>query len=152
MRARWVVALLVAVLAVYFWLITRTSLSMIGSGRPVAIGLGIGILLLPLVGAVLVGFELRFGFRTQHLARRLLDEDAMPEEPQLPLRPSGRVDREAADAYFETVRGEVEGEPGEWRGWYKLAVAYNLAGDRKRAREAMRQAIRLEGDAAGSAR
>ena len=144
MRARWVVAVLVAVLAVYFFLISSAAIAMISSGRAVAIGLGIGILLLPIIGAVLVVFELRFGFRTQQLARRLLDEDAMPEDPQLALRPSGRVDREAADAYFETVRAEVEAAPQEWRGWYKLAVAYNLSGDRKRAREAMRQAIQLE--------
>ncbi|GAA2001323.1 hypothetical protein JL107_01185 [Nakamurella flavida] len=146
MRARWVVAVLVAVLAVYFYLISRTSLDMIGSGRPVAVGLGIGILLLPIIGAVLVVFELRFGFRTQHLARRLLAEDAMPEEPQLPVRPSGRVEREAADAYFESVRTEVEATPEDWRGWYKLSVAYNLSGDRKRAREAMRRSIALEGE------
>ena len=35
--------------------------------------------------------------------------------------------------------------PQDWRGWYALAHAYDLAGDRKRARSAMRHAIDLEG-------
>ncbi|SOD74150.1 hypothetical protein SAMN05892883_3330 [Jatrophihabitans sp. GAS493] len=59
----------------------------------------------------------------------------------LPRRPSGRVDRAAADEYFAQRRKEVEAHPGEWQRWYRLAEAYDLAGDRKRAREAMRHAI-----------
>ena len=42
-----------------------------------------------------------------------------------------------------SIRAEVEAAPDDWRGWYRLAHAYDLAGDRKRARSAMRQAIEL---------
>ena len=66
-----------------------------------------------------------------------------PTIPTLPRRPSGRVDRDAADAHFEVIRAEVEAAPEDWRGWYRLAHAYDLAGDRKRARSAMRHAIEL---------
>ena len=41
------------------------------------------------------------------------------------------------------VPGEVEAAPEDWRGWYRLAHAYDLSGDRKRARSSMRHAIEL---------
>lgn len=147
MRTRLVVALLAVILVVYFVLLFERGLALLRSGGWVGIGLGIGVLLLPVVGAIVLGFELRFGFQTQRLARRLAEEpDAgspLPQLPELPRRASGRIDRVAADAYFETVRTAVEARRGDWRGWYRLAQAYDLAGDRRRARESMREAIRL---------
>jgi Tfp pilus assembly protein PilF len=58
--------------------------------------------------------------------------------------PSGRVERDAADALFETVRGELEADPDNWRRWYRLARAYDYAGDRGRARETMRKAVDMQ--------
>ena len=63
----------------------------------------------------------------------------------LPRRPSGRFQRDAADALFSTVRTEVEADPGDWRRWYRLARAYDYAGDRRRARETMKTALELQG-------
>ena len=143
-RIRVVVGILTAVLIVYFWLLTDRAIALIGSGSAAGIALGIGVLLLPIIGVVLVGWELRFGWQTQKLARRLAADDLLPDDSELPRRASGRVERDAADAHFEVVRGEVEAAPEDWRGWYRLAHAYDLAGDRKRARSAMRQAIELE--------
>ena len=96
------------------------------------------------VGVVLLFWELRFGWQTQRLARQLADQDLLPDDSDLPKRASGRVERDAADAHFETVKARVESAPDDWRGWYALAHAYDLAGDRKRARSAMRHAIALE--------
>jgi Flp pilus assembly protein TadD len=42
------------------------------------------------------------------------------------------------------VRAEVEADPDDWRRWYRLARAYDYAGDRTRARETMRKAVELE--------
>jgi Flp pilus assembly protein TadD len=42
------------------------------------------------------------------------------------------------------VRGELESDPDDWRRWYRLARAYDYAGDRPRAREAMRTAVSLQ--------
>ena len=53
--------------------------------------------------------------------------------------------REDADAVFPTYRAAVEANPDDWRAWYRLGLAYDAAGDRRRAREAVRRAIRLEG-------
>ena len=145
-RIRVVVGILTAVLIVYFWLLADRAIALIGSGSVAGIALGIGVLLLPIIGVVLVGWELRFGWQTQKLARRLAADDLLPDVSELPRRASGRVERDAADAHFEVIRAEVEAAPEEWRGWYRLAHAYDLAGDRKRARSAMRQAIDLEND------
>ncbi|ETB43840.1 hypothetical protein N602_04660, partial [Mycobacterium avium subsp. hominissuis 10-5606] len=57
----------------------------------------------------------------------------------------GRIRRDAADALFATVRTEVENHPDDWRCWYRLARAYDYAGDRRRAREAMKTAVDLQG-------
>jgi cytochrome c-type biogenesis protein CcmH/NrfG len=63
----------------------------------------------------------------------------------LPRRPSGRIEREAADALFADVRAELDSDPHNWRRWYRLARAYDYAGDRSRAREAMKKAVEMQG-------
>jgi tetratricopeptide (TPR) repeat protein len=131
------------VLIVYFWLLADRAVALIGSGTAAGIALGIGVLLLPIIGVVIVAWELRFGWQTQKLARRLADDDLLPDDSELPRRASGRVERDAADAHFEVIRAEVESAPSDWRNWYRLAHAYDLAGDRKRARSSMRHAIDL---------
>jgi Flp pilus assembly protein TadD len=60
------------------------------------------------------------------------------------VRPSGRIVREDGDAVFPSYRADVEADPGDWRAWYRLGLAYDASGDRRRAREAVRTAIRLE--------
>jgi len=142
-RIRLIVGLLTAALIVYFWLLTDRAVALLTSGSVAGIALGIGVLLLPVLGVVVVVFELRFGWQTQTLGRRLAADGGLPDDSELPRRPSGRVDRDAADAHFNLIRAQVEAAPEDWRGWYRLAHAYDLAGDRKRAREAMRQAIEL---------
>ncbi|BDT96906.1 hypothetical protein IFM12275_68910 [Nocardia sputorum] len=58
--------------------------------------------------------------------------------------PSGRIQRAAADELFATVKAEWEADPDNWRVSYRLARAYDYAGDRIRARETMRRAVALE--------
>ena len=147
MNAKRVVALLVAALAVYFVLIGYRAVYLLGQHRWALKGLGAAVLLLPLIGIYVVVVELRFGLATQRLGERLasgsLTASGGPDSDDLaPARTAaGRVDRDAADAAFERRRAEVEADPDDWRGWYRLALAYDDAGDRKRARAAMRTAI-----------
>ena len=149
-RVQLIVGVLTGALIVYFWLLTSRAVILIGSGEPLAVALGIGVLLLPIIGVVLVVWELRFGWQTQNLARRLAAEDRLYDDSELPRRASGRIEREAADAHFEVIRTEVEAAPDDWRAWYRLAQAYDLSGDRKRARSAMRHAIELAAAPGGS--
>lgn len=143
-RTKITVALLTLALVAYFILLGGRAIAFIQSGGVAGVMLGIGVLILPFIGVVLVFYELRFGWQTQRLARQLAEQGMLPDVSDLPTRPSGRVERDAADAYFVTVRERVEAAPDDWRGWYALAHAYDLAGDRKRARSAMRHAIALE--------
>jgi Flp pilus assembly protein TadD len=59
------------------------------------------------------------------------------------------VDRRAADGLFEQMRRRTEASPEDWREWYRLALAYDAAGDRTRARSAARHAIELRGGILG---
>ena len=145
MKARTVVIILTVVLVFYFVMLGRIGWLLLLDGSFAGIGLGIGILILPLVGAILIWFELRFGWRTQELGRELEAEGGLPVAEGIELRPSGRVDKTTAGAHFEKVKAETEAAPLEWQSWFRLSDAYELAGDRKRAREAMRQAIDLHG-------
>lgn len=144
MTPKRVVALLLAALLVYFGFIGYRGVLLLGEPRWSLKLLGAAVLVVPLIGLYTVYGELRFGQATERLAQRLVAEGD-PGEPDLPRRPSGRVEREAADALFEQRRVAVEADPDDWRGWYRLAVAYDYAGDRKRARSAMRTAIAKAG-------
>ena len=66
----------------------------------------------------------------------------MPSE-EVPISASGRVDRAAADALFPSYKAAVDADPENWRVWFRLALAYDASGDRRRARWATRTAIRL---------
>jgi hypothetical protein len=142
MRAKATVAVLVVLLAFYAVLIGTKGVAMIASGSAVGVLLGAAVLTLPVVGAVLVAREVQFGRRSAELAAVLEKEEALPVD-DLPRRPSGRVDRAAADAVFEERRAETDAAPESWRAWYRLGVAYDDAGDRTRARAAVRHAIAL---------
>jgi hypothetical protein len=134
------VVLLLAALAVYLGLIGYRGVYLLQQSSFVLRVLGVAVLALPLVGVWVVIAEVRFGRATARLGQDL-DAEGEPPEPELPRTPSGRVSREAADALFDQRRVAVEAHPDDWRGWYRLAVAYDLAGDRRRARAAMRTAI-----------
>jgi hypothetical protein len=142
MRAKVTVALLVGVLALYLVLVGYQGLLLIAGGGGVEIVLGLAILALPVIGGYVVWRELQFGAASQRLARELEAAGRWPTEA-LPTRPSGRPDRAAADGVFALRRHEVEQRPDDWASWYRLGLAYDDAGDRKRARQAVRHAISL---------
>jgi hypothetical protein len=144
MKARNVVVVLVVALAAYFALIGYRGVYLLDQGRLDLKVLGVAVLVLPLVGVWVVVAEIRFGFATQRLGGEL-DREGVAPEPELPRLPSGRVDRRAADDLFDQRREQVQSDPENWRRWYELARAYDLAGDRRRARAAMREAISRSG-------
>lgn len=144
LRVQLLIAFLCLALVVYFVVLARTAVALIRTGTPAAIALGIGVLILPIVGAWAMVATLRAGLAHQRLVR-LAQEDGMDlDVSELPRTPAGRIQREAADALFAAVRAEVEADPGDWRRWYRLARAYDYAGDRGRARETMRKAVALQ--------
>lgn len=142
MRTKTTIALLVLVLVFYAVLIGLKGIALLDSGSRVGAVLGVAVLLLPVLGLLLIWQEVAFGRRTAALARDLDAEHGLPVD-DLPRRPSGRVDRSAADAFFRRMRAETERSPDDWRAWFRLALAYDAAGDRTRARAAARHALAL---------
>ncbi|WP_314452938.1 hypothetical protein [uncultured Microbacterium sp.] len=143
MRVRVAVALMTVLLLLYVALAGQRALILVTSGEPVAIAMGVALFVLPLLALWAIGRELWFGVRAQRLGERLDAEGGLPDE-DLPVRPSGRIEREDGDALFPRYRADVEENPDDWRARYRLALAYDAAGDRRRARSAVRTAIRLE--------
>lgn len=146
LRTQLLVAFMCVALLVYFALLGRVAVAMIASGRAAAAGLGLAVLVMPVIGLWAMVATLRAGFAHQRLARLIAADGMELDTSDLPRRPSGRIQRDAADALFATVRAEVEDHPDDWRRWYRLARAYDYAGDRRRAREAMKTAVNLQGD------
>lgn len=145
LRMQLLIALMCVALLVYFVLLGRTAIAMIASGHLAAIGLGAALLILPFIGLWAMIATLRAGFAHQRLARLVAEDGMELDVSTLPKRPSGRIQRDAADALFDTVRAELEADPDNWRRWYRLARAYDYAGDRSRAREVMKTAVQMQG-------
>jgi hypothetical protein len=139
-----VIGFMCLALIVYFLMLGRTALVFIGSGEPAAIGLGLALLVFPLIGVWVLFTTLRAGLAHQRLARLAREQGMELDVSELPTRPSGRIERDAADELFMTVTAELEADPDNWVRWYRLARAYDFAGDRGRARETMRTAVRMQ--------
>ena len=119
MSGRPIAFILAGAIAVYLLILGQIGLELVRTGEPAAVGLGIAILVFPLLGAWVVWRELRFGFAMQRMA------EARDAE---------------APAEFESARERVEQRPADWTAWFDLGIAYDAGGDRRRAREAMRHA------------
>lgn len=124
MRAKRTVAVLVAVLAYYVFVIGHRAVVLVRDDRWQFRGLGVALLVLPVLGALFVVAEVRFGIETQRLARLAGDVG------------------DVAD--FDAVAVDAEAAPEDWRAWYRLALAYDAGRDSRRGRAAMRKAIALE--------
>ncbi len=142
MKNRVAAIVMAALLVVYLVIVVQRSFLLFGSGSAVGIAIGVALLVLPIIGAWAIFREIMFGVRTEKLVRILDSEGNLPVE-DLPHRASGRPLRAAADAEFPRYRDEVENEPSSWRAWFRLGLAYDASGDRRRARHALREAIRL---------
>jgi len=144
LRVQLLIAFFCLALIFYFVMLTRTAVALIRSGTPAAVALGIGVLILPVVGAWAMVATLRAGLAHQRLARLAAEDGMELDVSDLPRLPSGRIARDAADALFQTTRAELDADPDNWLRWYRLARAYDYAGDRSRARETMRHALALQ--------
>ena len=142
MNGRIAAAVMAGLLLLYLALVFGLALRFLNVGEPIATGLGIALIVLPLLGLWALAAELLFGLRSQRLHAIVRAEGDVPGA-DLPRRPSGRVVRTAADAEFPRYRDAVESAPGSWQAWFRLGLSYDAAGDRRRARQAIRRAIRL---------
>ncbi len=144
LRIQLLIGFMCVALVVYFLLLGRIAMAFITTGETAAVGLGLALMVFPMIGAWAMVSTLRAGLTHQRLARIVTEEGMELDVSSLPRMASGRIQREAADELFVTVRQELENDPDNWRRWYRLARAYDYAGDRSRAREAMKKAVEME--------
>ena len=142
MTAKRVTLIMVAILAFYGLVAVSQGVTLISTGNVASIGVGIGLLILPLLLIWIIWRELAFGLGVQKMARELEAEGRLPVD-DLPRSTGGRIDRDAADAAFEVAETATKADPDDWRSWFHLAASYDAASDRKRARAAMRYALAL---------
>lgn len=142
MSTRLGVALMTVLLGLYLVLLGQRAVLLVASGEPIGVAMGVALLVLPLLGAWALVRELVFGAHTQRLVGILDAEGGLPVD-DLPKRASGRPVRTAADEQFLRYRDEVDAAPGDWRAWFRLGLAYDASGDRRRARHAIRRSIAL---------
>ncbi|GHA99775.1 MULTISPECIES: tetratricopeptide repeat protein [Streptomyces] len=142
MRAKITYLVTAAVLVFYFALVGSRGVLLIKTGTLLTVTFGVAVLILPVIGLWFLWKNTQFVRRANALAAELDAEGGLPVD-ELKRTPSGRVDRESADAVFALRKAETEDAPGDWRSWFRLAVAYHDARDTPRARKAMQRAIAL---------
>ncbi|MFF0727301.1 hypothetical protein [Streptomyces sp. NPDC004134] len=142
MRSKITYIVLSAVLVVYFFLAGTRGWYLLREGTPLTVAFGVAVLVLPAIGLWFLWHTTAFARAASALAKELDAEGGLPVD-ELERTPSGRIDRDSADAVFRRRKAETEAAPEDWRSWFRLAVAYHDARDTPRARKAMQQAIRM---------
>ncbi|MFD8142818.1 hypothetical protein [Streptomyces sp. NPDC059708] len=149
MRAKITYFITAAVLVVYFVLVGSRGLMLIGQGTWLTVTFGVAVLILPVIGIWFLWMNTRFVTRANQLASELEAEGGLPVD-ELERDGYGRIKRDSADEVFARRKAETEDAPGDWRTWFRLAVAYHDARDTPRARKAMQRAIALHRAHAGA--
>ena len=133
MSSRTLAWILAAGTTVYMVLAALVAWPLIFTGDPVLMLFGVGIVVIPVLGVWLIWRELMFGRRTQYLGHQLAVEGGFKADAS-----TGSVDERVAQ-----LQETALAHPDDWRNWYRLAMGYDDARDRRRARGAMREAIRI---------
>ena len=131
---------MIALVAIIMFGALSSAVRFLRADDLMARALGAGTLLLVAVGVWFMYHAVSFGVRTERLGKILEAEGSLPEDT-VERSPGGRPDRAQADEQFERYRADTEAAPQDWRSWYRLAYAYDVAGDRSRARRTMKRAI-----------
>jgi hypothetical protein len=134
--------LMAALLLLYLAFTAQFGIGLLRDPDPLAKAIGAALLALPLIGLWALVSELVFAVRAERLAARLDRAGRLPVD-DLPRLPSGRPDPAEADKRFPEYQAAVEATPEDWGAWFRLGLAYDASGDRRRARWATRRAIAL---------
>jgi hypothetical protein len=133
--------LLGAITLIYLVLMTNQAIMLIQVDNLVAKTMGLALFGLPAVGVWAIIRELRFGLQVEKLSKIIREENTWPLF-ELELRPSGRAVRASAQKVFEEYADLTQKNPDDWHSWFNLSLAYDAAGDSRRARASMRTAVR----------
>ena len=140
-------AVLMALLTlIYTALLANTGITLLLLDEPVAKIMGFFILVFPIIAIWLIIREFVFGVQIERFATIVESQGKWPHF-DFDLRPSGRPTRESADRVFASFAKNAEQNPESAIAWFSLGLAYDAAGDRPRARKAMRKALALNAKA-----
>lgn len=142
MKARFIAAVMAIGVVLYGAILASWGIAVMRSGGSLQIIFGLGILAIPLLSALAVVREVRFGVDSGRLARQLVEQDGVPLDT-VERDSQGRIDAAAADIEWQRRKALADQAPEDWRAWFLLGIAYDNAGDRKQARAAIRKAIAL---------
>jgi hypothetical protein len=134
--------LIAAITLIYVVLMANQAITLIQIDDAIAKTMGFALFGLPAVGVWAIIRELMFGLQVESLSKRVREENAWPLF-DLELRPSGRAVRASAEKVFAEYASRTEKSPDDWHSWFNLSLAYDAAGDSRRARAAMRKAVTL---------
>ena len=127
---------------IYTALLANTGITLLLVDEPVARVMGALILVFPVFSLWVTIREFVFGVQVERLAANIEREGKWPHFA-FEYRPSGRPTRESADRVFESFALAAHQNPASAHAWFSLGLAYDAAGDRRRARQAMRKALAL---------
>lgn len=143
MKAKFWTGVMIALLSIFLVGAVVSAFRFLRVDDLLARGIGVGVLLLVAIGAWVLWREISFGWRTERLGRILDAEEGLPEDT-VERSPGGRANKTQADEQFQRYAAEAESNPEDWRSWFRLSIAYDVASDRARARKTMRRAIAME--------
>lgn len=135
-------ALMALLTLIYTALLANTGITLLLVDEPVARVMGALILVFPVFSLWVTIREFVFGVQVERLAAKIEREGKWPHFA-FEYRPSGRPTRESADRVFESFALAAHQNPASANAWFSLSLAYDAAGDRLRARQAMRKALAL---------
>ena len=125
MSARIGVAVMAALLVLYIVLVGQRAWLLLTSGEPIAVAMGVALVVLPIIAVWALGRELWFGVRAERLGRRLEAEGALPAD-EVAVRPSGRVRARGRGCRVPRATARMsKSHPEDWRAWYRLGLAYD---------------------------
>jgi hypothetical protein len=142
MQAKLGAVVMTALTLMYLWLMGGRGVMLIEQPNAVGKIMGFFMLVLPVMALFGIAAELRFGMRVERMSEEVEREGLWPIK-DIPLRPSGRPEKDAAQREFERIRNEAEQAPDDWHSWFKVGLAYDACGDRRRARASMRKALKM---------
>ncbi|MDR6868663.1 hypothetical protein J2Y69_003287 [Microbacterium resistens] len=143
MGSRIGVIVMAVCLTLYILLAGQRAIALLATGTPIAITMGVALIVLPLIGIWALVREIQFGLAADRLTRILRVEGRLPDD-EVGLTPSGRVDKEDAPALLHRYTSDAEAEPADWRARLRLGIVQDATGNRRAARASVREAIRVE--------
>lgn len=121
------------------------------TASPAGIAIGIALAGFGAVAAWLIVNQVKFALRADRLLTLMVAEGDPRCYPEVAVRPSGRVDPDAAATYHAECLRTVEHSPTDWRGWFLLGTASEMVRDHRGAVSALTRASQLQAREAVSA-